>query len=81
MRAVAEFRPDVIALQARQHQASLMTGYGILFVPRSWAFGRWDVRTVPYLPYPSPPKKTLWAFGPLRFVRHYGLGPWKDGCR
>lgn len=58
-----------------------MNGYSLTFVPRSWAFGRWRVRTAPYLPYDSAPKKTLWALGPFRFVKHTGLGQWKDGCR
>lgn len=39
-----------------------MTGYSITFILRSWAFGRWDIR-----------KKTLWAFGPLRFGVHREL--------
>lgn len=33
-----------------------MNGYGICIIPRSWAFGRWV----------KSPRKTLWAFGPLR---------------
>ena len=42
-----------------------MTGYSITLVPLSWHIGRWDIR-----------KKTLWAFGPFRFVIHRGLGEW-----
>lgn len=40
-----------------------MNGYGICIVPRSWAFGRWDKKA----------SKTLWAFGPLRFVRYRNI--------
>jgi hypothetical protein len=50
-----------------------MNGYGILFVPESWAFGRWQVNAY----HTGPKKKTLWALGPFRFVIHYGLGSWK----
>lgn len=39
-----------------------MNGYSITLVPKSWAFGRWDIR-----------RKTLWAFGPFRFVFHRDL--------
>lgn len=39
-----------------------MNGYSITFVPKSWAFGRWDKRS-----------KTLWALGPIRFVLHRNL--------
>lgn len=44
-----------------------MTGYSLMLVPMSWAFGRWDVR-----------RKTLWALGPFRFSIHRGLGPWGE---
>lgn len=39
-----------------------MTGYSITFIPRSWGFGRWDIRN-----------KTLWALGPFRFGVHRQL--------
>jgi hypothetical protein len=42
-----------------------MTGYGITIIPLSWALGFW-----------RRPYKTLFAFGPLRFVRYRALGPW-----
>jgi hypothetical protein len=43
-----------------------MQGYSIVFVPLSWAKGRWDIRD-----------KTLWALGPFRFAVHRNLKPWK----
>jgi len=39
-----------------------MNGYSITFIPKSWRLGRFDIR-----------KKTLWAFGPLRFGLHRDL--------
>lgn len=51
-----------------------MNGYGLLFVPFSWALGRWNVYSKP----PTRVKKTLWALGPFRFVRHYDLGAWLE---
>ncbi len=36
-----------------------MTGYSITIIPKSWAVGRWDKG-----------QKTIWAFGPFRFVLH-----------
>ncbi len=44
-----------------------MIGYSIAFFPRSWAFGVWRKM-----------HKTLWALGPLRFVRHNVHGGWKQ---
>jgi hypothetical protein len=40
-----------------------MNGYGICFVPMSWAWGRWDKSL----------NKTMWAFGPIRFVRYRNI--------
>jgi len=40
--------------------------YSLTLVPLSWHIGRRDIR-----------QKTLWAFGPLRFVIHRGLGSWE----
>lgn len=45
-----------------------MNGYAILFVPRSWALGRWK----------RGKKKILWALGPFRFVLHKNMLPWKE---
>ena len=39
-----------------------MNGFSITIIPRSWRLGRFDIR-----------KKTLWAFGPLRFGLHRDL--------
>ena len=39
-----------------------MTGFSVTLIPFSWALGRRDIR-----------KKTLWAFGPLRFGIHREL--------
>lgn len=47
--------------------ANSMNGYGLLFVPLSWAIGRW-----------VKPHKTLWALGPFRFVVHTSLGKWRE---
>lgn len=44
-----------------------MSGYGVLVVPLSWALGRWDRKA----------GKTLWAFGPIRFIRSKNLPNWK----
>lgn len=43
----------------------MVNGYGVTLIPRSWAFGVWRM-----------PHKTLFAFGPLRFVRYRNLGAW-----
>lgn len=43
-----------------------MMGYSIVLIPRSWAIGTWYKKN-----------KIIFAFGPLRFAIHYGLGPWK----
>lgn len=45
-----------------------MTGYSLTFVPFSWVVG------IQHKTY-----KTLYAFGPFRFVIHRGLPSWKDG--
>ncbi len=44
-----------------------MSGYGVVLVPGSWAFGKWDKG-----------KKVLFAFGPVRLVKYTGLGAWKE---
>lgn len=44
-----------------------LTGYSLVFIPRSWALGVWHKR-----------KKVIYALGPFRYVVHYGLGQWKD---
>lgn len=44
----------------------IISGYSVAFIPRSWALGAWH-----------KPHKSIYAFGPLRFVRHVSLGPWK----
>lgn len=43
-----------------------MTGYGLVVIPFSFAFGVW-----------RKPNKTIWALGPLRFVEYRGLGAWR----
>lgn len=45
---------------------SKFSGFSLTVIPFSWAIGRWDIRN-----------KTVWAFGPLRFSIHRGLGGWK----
>jgi len=45
-----------------------MNGYGIFFVPLSWAYGRWDASS----------NKTLWALGPFRVFKCRNLKPWKS---
>ena len=44
-----------------------MNGYSIVLVPRDWVIDSWH-----------KDHKSIYAFGPLRFVLHRGLGPWKD---
>jgi hypothetical protein len=44
-----------------------MNGYSLTLIPRSWALDIW-----------RKPHKTIVAFGPLRFVLHRALGPWKS---
>lgn len=39
-----------------------MNGYGFCIIPRSRAWGRWD-----------KPNKTLWACGPVRFVKYRNI--------
>lgn len=41
-------------------------GYSIVFIPYSWALGAWH-----------RPHKSIYAFGPFRYVRHNALGEWK----
>lgn len=43
-----------------------MNGYSICLIPKSWALGLWRKH-----------QKTIFSVGPLRFVIHRGLGPWK----
>lgn len=40
--------------------------FGIAIFPLSWHLGLW-----------SRPKKTIFAFGPLRFIRYARPGEWK----
>lgn len=47
------------------------TGYSILFVPADWQLGAW------HKPNGYRTKKSIYAFGPLRFVIHRELGAWK----
>lgn len=42
-----------------------MNGYSLVFIPTSWALGRWYKH-----------KKTIYALGPFRYVVHRGLGSW-----
>lgn len=44
-----------------------MNGYGVTIIPRSWALGVWH-----------KPHKTILAFGPLRFTKHWNVGTWKE---
>lgn len=44
-----------------------ITGYSLVFIPRSWAVGIW-----------RKPHKTIFAFGPLRFAHHRSLSQWKQ---
>lgn len=48
-----------------------VNGYSIVFIPRSWEIGVW------HKPNGYRRKKSIYALGPFRFVRHYALGAWK----
>lgn len=48
-------------------KSGTLTGYSLVFIPRSWAVGVW-----------RRPKKTIYALGPFRWAVHYGLGEWKE---
>lgn len=44
-----------------------MNGYFIGVIWGSWALGKWH-----------RPSKVIYALGPLRFVKHRNLGPWRE---
>lgn len=50
---------------AKRKEEPMRNGYGVVFIPTSWHIGVW-----------RRPTKTLWAFGPLRFVRYRIAGEW-----
>jgi hypothetical protein len=60
--ATAEYSESFRSWAAEQ----LMDGYSLTIIPRSWECDIW-----------RKPHKTIVAFGPLRFVWHRALGPWK----
>lgn len=44
-----------------------LTGYSLVFIPRSWALGVW-----------RKPHKTIYSLGPFRFAVHRSLIAWRD---
>lgn len=48
-----------------------MNGYSIVLIPSDWQFGSW------HKPNGYRTKKSIYAFGPFRFVIHRNLGAWK----